>query len=162
MTNAQMLEIVEYPGAVLRLMGMGSMWPNTGEIAISVILLSSPSLLMDQQERSFPTGWASTGWTRPREPSWGRCTRRETIQKTSTFTTQVSFILWRCEAGQAVCIVAGFESWMVGPDITSDKGSIKTKKKFLPTPPIMGYEFWDDSAWQGDETILFTFDNNWF
>ena len=50
---------------------------------------------------------------------------------------------------------------MVGPDITDDRGWIQTEKTLHPTPPRMGYEYYDGSVkWPKDETILFTFDNN--
>ena len=77
-----------------------------------------------------------------------------------TFSTIEIFILLWCEAGQTVSIIAENANWMVGPDITSTSGWIYSERTHLPTPPRMGYLYWDGSAWQGDDQLLFTFDEN--
>ena len=58
---------------------------------------------------------------------------------------------------EKVCsfIIIEKESWMVGDDITGNRGLIASEMTGLTIPPKSGWKYADGRSWMLDDTLLF-------
>ena len=58
--------------------------------------------------------------------------------------------------GSVISIIAGNGWWLIGGDLTSNIGGIKSEKRGHLAIPTSGWEYYD-SEWHKDDTLKFTY-----